>query len=414
MLRVVSNILIKQVTQIKKDPNSTETPPVRNKVLTFDFVHEFSCSDSWRDLTNTGKVVVPKNLYVRDANNKLVPLFGTNVNIGGFTGNPPLLLRGDEVTIDWGYRYFKGGKEIFEGTFDAKTGGHLFKGYISKITSKKPIEFLIEDNMWKLKQLPAPTRTFKTTDTLEFILKTLLEPYNKGLSLDKQFTVRSTTQTTFGEFRTGNETVAEVLARLRKTYHFESYFKGNELRCGISIYEPKEARTFTFTFQKDIISDDLEYRRKDDIVLSIVASNKTEYETGEMTKDGNAKTKCNRIEVLITLRNGSDIPDIFIKKKGEDYPPNTGGERITTSYSGAKNVKELISLATEELKKYYYNGFKGKFTTFGLPFVKVGDYIKLVDPILPERNGKYNVRAVEYDGGINGLRQKIELDYLIL
>jgi hypothetical protein len=406
MYRVVTN------TKIVQKP--TKDFPERNRTMIFDFVHELSCSDSWRDLTNDGKIIIPKNLYIRDKNNKLKPLFGTNNNIGGFSSTAPLLMRGDEVTIDWGYRYFKNGKEIFEGTYDNQNDTHLFKGYISKVTSKKPIEFCVEDNMWKLKQLPAPTKTFKATDTLENIIKFLLIPYNIGKSLNQQFTVNALTSTTFGEFRTGNETVAEVLARLRKQYHFESYFRGNELRCGVAIYIPSEARKFTFTFQKDIISDQLDYRRRDDLVLSILASNTVEEETGRTTRDGYAKTKCNRLEVLVTLRNGSDKPDILMKKKDEDFPSNTGGERMTLTYPGAKSIDDLIKLSTDELRKYYYTGFKGKFTTFGMPYIHLGDYTQLIDPILPERNGLYQVKSVEYIGGINGLRQEIELDYLIL
>ena len=403
MYRVVTNITIRQITQI----NNT---PLRNKTINFNFVNELSCSDSWRDFTNQGEVTLPMNLYVRDANNKLVSIVG---NIGGYDGSP-LLMRGDMVTMDWGYRFFKGNTEIFEGTADQATGSHLFIGYISHVSSQKPIRFRCEDNFWKLKQTPCPIHTFKETDSLEYIVNYLLAVYNNGKPLSDQFTFKPMTITTFGAFRVGNETIAEVLARLRKQFHFESYFRGNELRCGSTVYIESEANKHTFTFQYNIIDDDLEYRRKDDLVLSIVASNKIEEETGETTKDGHAKTKCKRLEVLLTLRNGSDKPDIFIKQDHEDYPTNTGGERMTLPYPGAKSIQELIDLATVELKKYYYTGFKGKFTTFGLPFVKTGDNVQLVDPILPERNGLYKVKSVDYKGGINGLRQTIELDYAII
>jgi hypothetical protein len=398
MYRVVINITIQQLTQIKD-------APARNKTLYFDFVNEFECSDNWRDLTNDGKIVIPKNLYYRNSFGVLRPLLGTNVNVGGFT-NSPLLMRGDAVTIDYGYRFFRGGKEIFEGTYNNQKGTHLFTGFVSKVTSKKPIEFLIEDNMWKLKQIPAPLHTFKDTDTLEDILKFLLQ--------GTKYTVNSLTSTTFGAFRVGNETVAEVLARLQKDYRFEFCFNGDDLRCGTSVYIESEAKKHTFTFQHTIISDELDYRRKDDLVLSCVASNKIEEETGKFTKSGEPKTKCNRLEVLVTFQNGSSEPTVFIKTKGEDYPPNTGGERMTLPFPGAKSIKELIQLATDELRKFYYTGFKGKFTTFGIPFVKMGDNVQLIDPILPERNGLYKVKGVEYSGGMGGLRQKIELHYRIL
>jgi hypothetical protein len=407
MLRVFVQVTIIQQTQV--EPNSVGAK-VRNKTYIFDFVKEVSCTDSWRDFTNEGTVVLPKNLYVKDENGKLKSLFGTNVNIGGFT-DPPILMRGDRVIVDYGYRFFLKGKEIKEGTFDEKSNSHLFDGWVSQVTSKKPIEFKFEDNFWKLKQTPCPTHTFKSTDSLEDIVNFLLSIYNKGKATAERFTFKPLTKITFGEFRVGNETIAEVLGRLRKTYHFESYFKGNELRSGIMVYVESEAKTHTFTFQKDIISNELEYKRKDDLVLSIVAHNNIEEETGVTTKDGTPKTKRIRLEVLCTLRNGSDTPDYFIKKKGEDYPPNTGGERMTLPYPGAKSIEELKALALPELKKYYFSGFKGKFTTFGIPFVKTGDNVNLVDPILPERNGKYKVKGVEYNCGMNGIRQIVQLDY---
>ena len=409
MYRVVSNITIIQKTQIKG-------AAIRNRTIFFDFVNEYKTTDSWRDLTNEGEVCVPKNLYAKNELGKLVPLFGTNVNIGGFSNTNPLLMRGDKVIIDWGYRYFKGGREIFEGTYNSKNNTHLFSGWISEVTSKKPIKFKVEDNMWKLKQVPAPIHTFSATDTLEDILVYLLKDYNKKQTeKENKFTVNMSTYTTgLGVFMVGNETVCEVLARLRKQFHFESYFKGNELRSGSTIYIESEAKKHTFTFQQNIISDDLTYKRREDLVLSIVASNKIEEATGKITKDGKAKTKCTRLEVLLTLQNGSDEPTKFIKTKGVDYPPNTGGERMTMQYPGAKSIDDLVILATKELKKYYYTGFKGKFTTFGIPFVCMGDNVQLIDNKLPERNGLYKVRSVEYTGGFSGLRQVVELDYLIL
>jgi len=400
------------VTQVKIVQIPTADFPQRNKTISFDFVHEMECSDTWRDLTNDGKIIIPKNLYVRDAGNKLISLFGTNVNIGGFSNSNPLFLRGDAITLDWGYKFFDKGKEIFVGTENKSKGTHLFQGFISKVTSKKPIELHFEDNTWKLKQIPALTRTFKPTETLENILKTLLSDYNKA-NPSYQFTVNALTSTTLGEFRTGSESVGEVMGRLRKNYGFESTFRDNELRCGSTIYIESEANKHVFTFQHDIISDDLDYQRKEDLVLSVVASNKIEELTGKTTKDGHEKTKCSRIEVLVTLANGSDKPIVKVKNKGEDFPQNEGGTRITRNFPGANNIMVLTDLAIGYLRPYYYSGFKGKFTTFGLQFVKMGDNVQLIDPKLPERNGLYKVKGVEYNGGVDGLRQSIELHYKI-
>jgi hypothetical protein len=396
MLRVITKVVIQQETPYNNIG--------RSKTVIFNFVHSIECSDSWRDFTNDATIVVPKNIYYRDKNNELVPLSGNNKNIGGFDGSP-LIMRGDKVTIDWGYKYFSKGKEVFQGTENIKANTHLYEGFVSEVTSKTPIEFKCEDNFWKLKQIPAPLKTYPATTTLEAMLQDMLK--------DTQFTVNTLTSTTFGEYKSGNETVAEVLASLRKSYHFEAYFRGNELRCGSQVYISSEAKQYTFTFQKDIISDDLKYKRKDDLVLSVIASNTNEVETGEITKDGKNKTKKERIEVLATFRNGSETPEYMVKEKGKDFPPNTGGERMTIPVPGATTIDQLKERALRLLKLYYYTGFKGKFITFGIPFVKMGDNVQLIDPILPERNGNYKVKSVKYSGGVKGLRQEVEIDYII-
>lgn len=82
-------------------------------------------------------------------------------------------------------------------------------------------------------------------------------------------------------------------------------------------------------------------------------------------------------------------------------------------FKGATSTEELARLATNELKKYYYTGLKGKFTAFGLPFVQHGHLVDIIDPDLPEKNGRYMVKGVRYSGGIGGLRQEIEIDYLV-
>lgn len=387
MLRCVTNITIVQ--------QPTVSYPNRAGALYFDFVNEFECNDNWRDLTNKGKLVIPKNLYYRDQYGKLKPIHGTNVNIGGFSSTAPLVLRGDKITIQAGYKYFNAaGNEVT----DTST---VFSGFISKVGSKIPIECEIENNMWLLKQTPVGLRTFSKNEGLSAILAYIIQ--------GTPFTYNTLTQTTFGNFTVGNETACQVLQRLQKTFGFESYFRGNELRCGAIIYLPGEGKTQNFFFQQNIIDDELEYVRKDDITLSAVAHNTIEESTGQTTKDGHAKTKRTRLEVLVTLRNG--IKTVRQINRGDVVPANNEGERRTLFFPGATTVQQLADLAFNEIVKYYYTGLRGKFTTFGIPFVQQGDVANIQDPILPERNGQYKIKEVEYSGGINGMRQVISLDY---
>lgn len=397
MYRVVTRITFVQ------QPNADF--PNRNRTLIYNFASQYETTDSWRSLTNTCQITIPKNVYVRDANGKLVNLSGTTVNIGGFGNNAPLFMKGDQVTVEAGYRFYDafGNEKLLTSTW--------FTGYIRNVGSKKPIVLECEDNMYKLKQIIAPNKTYSATTTMESIITELVAGTG--------FTVNVLTKTTLGEFSTHNETVAEVLGRLQKDYHFYPYFRGNELRVGSQVYIEQDALDSgkkVFRFQRNIISDDLQYTRTDDLELSAVAYsvNKIELAGLGTTRGGKRRTRHKRLEALVTIRNGRTTsyvrPDNSL---AADFAPNVNGERRTLYFWNVQTSAELIALAEAELKKYYYQGMKGKFVTFGIPFIRSGDNVDIMDDVLPERNGRYKVRSVKYSGGVDGLRQEIELDYLI-
>ena len=85
----------------------------------------------------------------------------------------------------------------------------------------------------------------------------------------------------------------------------------------------------------------------------------------------------------------------------------------TFFFNNVTEPQKFIQLAQAKLDQYHYTGFRGSFITFGIRYVRVGDNVDILDRILPERNGRYMVKTVEYSGGETGLRQKITLDFLI-
>jgi hypothetical protein len=383
--------------------------PTRTKTLFFRSFNSYEASDSWADLTNKAKVTLPKNIKVANQYRAPEALGGTNINLGGFDTGIPLYLKGDVVTIQAGYRYFDRNKnDVIGPTNTDGTLATIFQGFISRVTAKKPVVLELEDNMWKLKQLPVVNKTYLPTDTLESILSDIL----KGTP----FTVNTLTSTTFGSFRTQNETAAEVLARLRKDYHFNSYFKGNELRCGATVYVEQDAITDgqkVFKFQHDILDDhSLEYRRQDDLNLSAIAYSINTTGQTNTTKSGKAKTRRQRLEVLVTFENGKFV-NTPITTGNSGYTPTSAGERRTFYFDNITDTTTLGNLAEAQLSKYFYTGLRGKFKTFGIPLVRMGDNIDILDPKLPDKNGRYKVKEVKYSGGEHGLRQEISLDYLI-
>lgn len=363
----------------------------RKLSFSFDFVNEFSANDSWVDLTNQCKITFPKNIYVRDAQNNLIPLGGTQKD----KQLENLFQRGDSMSVSYGYYMYENGNETKELT-------KIFSGYVSKVTSKKPIQLECEDNMWLLKQMPCKPQVWPKTKTVEDLMKSLLS--------GTKFTVNALTETTVGNLVIGNETIAQLLERLRKDFHLEAYFRGNELRIGSIVYIESEARENKFVFQKNIISDDLSFQRKNDVKLSAIVNSINTVQTGHNNKQGQAKTRQERLSVLVYADAQGNFKHIK-KEKNVDFPANNEGERRTLFYPNVTSESDLAQKGIDELKKYYYTGFKGKFTTFAVPFTKMGDNVRIEDETMPDRNGLYKVRSVEYTGGVNGHRQIISLDY---
>lgn len=364
----------------------------RNRVLDLSFLNQLDIRSTWEDLTDAGSIVIPKNLYYKDKNGKSLPLYGKDINIGGFNGEP-LIMRGDKITIQTGYKYQNEGRTITE-------MANIFEGYVSKVVGIMPIELRLEDNMFILKQKALKGKVFDNGS-----LDELLEYIVEGTG----FTIKKIGTTNIGSFVVNNETSAQVLNRLQNDYGLQSYFRGNELRCGALIYIAEESNKEIFHFQKNIIEYDLEYRRKDDIKMSAIAYSTIETNVGT-THDGNTKKKKKRLSALITMNGDSyNVQDV----SDGHAPDNDSGERRTFHFPSATTIKELGEMAYEKLKMYYYTGLKGTFTTFGMPFIKHGDIVEFVDDIRPEWSGKYKVKAVSYSFGMGGSRQVGELDFKV-
>ena len=400
MLKPVTNITITQKTDYTS-PTSEVTK--RDKIFFFDFCNSFEILNGWENMTTGGKIIFPKNMSVVDmATKNVISFFGKNKNIAGFNG-VPILMRGDKIKIEAFYIYWD--DNLNEKQTEKIT---VFEGYITKINAKIPVEIDVEDSMYLLKQLPMTNGAFGSSVSLEDILTNAL--VGTGLTVNQLTTTKLVYDNSL--LIIDNLTVAQFLEKLRKDAFLHCYFKGTELRVGSIVYIEAEAKTRTFQFQNNIISSDLTFVRKDDVVLSAVASNHIEEKTGKTTKDGHDKTKNTRIEVLVWFDRAGKFQSKIVKS-GDKPDANTDGERKTFHFLQAKTTGELIELAKASLEKYYYTGFKGSFITFGTPSVEFGDNAIIINDLLPEQNGTYKIKAVDVSSGVNGFRQKIELDYKI-
>jgi hypothetical protein len=384
---------------IKLTQKPTESYPNRNRIIVFDFVNDIEINSSWQNLTDTGKMIMPKKIYYEDEFGKNITFEGRNIISGDELGEP-LILRGDSIKIDLGYTY-----EIFttdnqrEEVTEYNT---VFDGYISNVDNRMPIEIQFEDKMWLLKQVQAPNKTY--SGTIEEMLTEMLK-----LVPNQPLTMSNFVSTKVGDFTTRNETVAQVLERIQRDFRFESFIRNNELRCAYLVYYPQDNVDHVFKFQYNIIDDDLLYKRTDDVRIGIeVKSSQLIEVSGKKNKDGTTKFKTDKLhyfayyEGLSTERQLKIVPI-------EEKPTAFDGEIRTIN--GMKMEKEtLIEYVDKEIKRISYDGWRGKFTTFGLPMVKHGDTVQIIDEIIPERTGKFKVKSVRTTFGMSGFRQEVYLD----
>lgn len=384
MLRLISKITITQ----QPDKYYTE----RNKTYILNFVNEVEINSSWQILTDTCKIILPKKAYVKDEYGKRVSWFGKST-IG--TDEPPLIQRGDKIRVELGYNY-----PTIEKPENIETN-ICFDGYISNINPKMPIELECEDRMWQLKQIKVPNKVYSNKEySVQSMLQEMLNSNKETLdiSLVTGSLIGQKIETNIGdEFRTQDDTIGSVLSRLRKEANLNSYFRNvargdgtykSELRCSGIVYYPSDREKKVFVFQKNIISDDLEYKKIEDIKIGAKCYSINKVELTDTNKNGTNKTKQKRLETFVGDKDG---------------------EIRTLYFWDIKTEAELKELGERELRKFFYTGFSGKFETFGLPKVKHGDEVVIEDTVLPERNGSYLVKGVRTTFGQGGFRQEIEL-----
>jgi hypothetical protein len=389
------NTLI-EITQVPNDAF-----PDRKKSFTIDFVSSGIITAGWESLTDTAKLKFPRNIMVEDESGRLVNWTDKAI-YGDYESQSPLFMRGDEISISIGYFY-----DNFDGTETSQMPIEpQFTGFISKIKNRLPIEIECEDNFWKLKQIPVANKLFKGS---QYTVKSMIAEMLK----DHPYTViDGGFETSIGDFRTQNETVAQVLERLKNEGRIYSYFRGNVLRVGLIVYDPN---TFlnnqeVFEFQENIISDSLEYTRKEDLNIAIKVSSHAFGKGSGTNADGTGKNKRKRLEVLVgkvTTAGKTTFGEIANDK-------TYFGDVITMQLLlNAPSKEELIKRAKAILPKYYYTGFRGSFITFGQPTISHGWAAIIRDSKVKEREGTYLIKEVSTEFGMQGFRQKIQLHHRI-
>jgi hypothetical protein len=295
-------------------------------------VVDFSSESSWEMLTDTAEITLPSQVK---QGFKFVNL-----------AESQLIRRGDKVSVDLGY--------------DSQNL-RVFEGFVSDVLAGSPVRIQLQDYAWLLKKAPK-TVSYKSV-TLKKLLSDICPPEIKINAVDVNL----------GQFRVTNATPAMVLDEIKKTYHLQSWFRGNILNAGSAYLFGANPPTYTFKFQENIISDSLIYRNKD--------------------------------EIKIKVKGVSMMPN---NTKIESEQGDPDGELRTYHYYNLQKA-DLDKAILADIEKLRFDGYSGSFETFGFPRVQHGDFVKLIDTRY-NRKGVYLVKKVRTSFGANGFRQTIELD----
>lgn len=299
------------------------------KTWQLDKVTEVEITLDTEQLTDTCKITLPKR-----------------IKWDGVADNP--VRRGDAVKVWLGY------------DDDLQLA---FTGYIRDVGFKTPVVLTCEDEMFKLKQLPAVKKAYKSV-SIETLLK------EQGIS----YKINVMGEQSLGQYRVTADTVAALLGHLHEN-GIRSFFRCEDgqpvLYCGV-LFEREDSPTQVFATGVNIISDQsLEQEQAENIRLCVKA---------------------------ISLMPNN-------KKIKVEVGDADGEHRTLHTYN--KTESELKAWAEQEIKRLKRDGLKGSFTTFGAKLVDKLTAIGI--KIDGEKKGVYQVKKNVIKYGTSGFRQEITL-----
>lgn len=257
---------------------------------------------------------------------------------------------GDPVTIRLGY--------------DGKLKDE-FRGFVKRLNYTVPLEIECEDWYWKLRYINIKKSYPKTT------VKELLNDILKGTGASVH---PATIDLGLKNTVINNKTGAWMLEKLKSDYGLTVFFTLDGKLLAGKAYEVKGSQVKYKLRENVIKDDDLKFYKADDYKLKVEAKS---YD-----------------------RNGSKL---------EASVGTDGGEAKTLWFYNVADKSQLQKLAEQELKRYSFDGYRGKIETFLIPYSEPGMVAVLTDPLYADRSGNYYVESTEVRFGMAGARRTVEL-----
>lgn len=238
-----------------------------------------------------------------------------------------------------------------------------FVGYVRDVGFKTPIVITCEDDMFKLKQMPAAKKAYRSV-TLETLLK------DQGIT----YRLNIMGEQSLGAYRVTADTVASLLGKLSEQ-GVRSFFRYEDgepvLYCGV-LFERDATPSQVFKTGLNIISD----------------------QSLRQQKAENMRLRVKAVSLM---------PD---NKKIKVEAGDADGEHRTL-HTYNKTESELKAWAEQEIKRLKRDGLTGSFTTFGASLVDCLDAVGLI--IDGNKAGVYQVKKNVIKYGTSGYRQEITL-----
>jgi hypothetical protein len=404
------------------------------KFYEFTYVKNVEISSSYKSLTDTATIIMPKKVYT---------------DTKGFDQSLFANATGEEKSI---HDFFK--VENYIEIFLGYDGDYkpAFRGYITGVQSDITATISCEDTMYAFKKVKAVkdadvqnpndnlniVATNPTTNVDNFNPKTFFENRIKELNLP--FKVNALDEELGNVMISRNQTLAQVFEML-KDKGIYTYFKTEDLAPVLTITNNPQQHTanelsgfidrnfikspLAGTLVKKLINQglDLLSSQLNKITQSVSDrfSGKVRFRffyniiedklivVNESTKNTRTRVekyfKNSNTPIYIELGdpNGQLIKTHVLHNDTDDLPKDSETFKTTTT----KVASELYQYAALRAMESKPSGFEGSFLTFGEPFVRPTDKVVLENAKDKEKNGTFQVEKVERSFGENGYRQRI-------
>ena len=238
-----------------------------------------------------------------------------------------------------------------------------FVGYVRDVGFKTPVVITCEDDMFKLKQMPAQKKAYRSV-TIETLLK------DQGIT----YRLNVMGEQSLGAYRVTADTVAALLGKLSEQgiRSFFRYENGEPvLYCGV-LFDRDSTPSQVFRSGLNIISDEsLQQQKAENMRL--------------------------RVKAVSLMPNN--------KKIKIEVGDADGEHRTLHTYN--KTQRELKAWSEQEVKRLKRDGLTGSFTTFGASLVDPLDAIGII--IDGTKMVVYQVKKNVIKYGDSGFRQEITL-----